>query len=72
MQPSNLSLAPEKKTESLIMAYDVLDSFGKKYQYVAFKDHGLPEMDQWAFFMFMIGQRAKIKYVHSRLISDEF
>ena len=54
------------------MAYDVLDSFGKKYQYVAFKDHGLPEMDQWAFFMFMIGQRAKIKYVHSSLISDEF
>ena len=59
-------LFPAKKTESLILAYEVLDSFGMEYHLVAFKNSNLPRMEQWAFFMFMIGQRAKKKLVYRR------
>ena len=45
------------------MAYDALGSFELPYHFVEFKDFDLPQMDQWAFFMFMIGQTARKKFV---------
>lgn len=46
-----------------MLSYDVLESFGKKYRLSPrFRNEDLPEMEQWAFFMFMIGQAAKDRY----------
>jgi len=51
----------KKRVESLSLVYDVLSSFGLDYHMAAFKQYDLPKMDQWAFFMFMIGQSARKK-----------